>query len=343
MCLPDGRRRGVRCRCRAAAGISDAQRSKACGQRSRNGQPRLVRRRIAQRAADGQRRAVLIDTRHGNGGDERARIGMTRVGDDRGGRPLLDHAAEIHDERAFAHVADQREIMADIDRGEAELVARLAQQVEDARAHRDVEHRDRLVGDDQRADARSARARARHAATARRRARAGGDRARRRPARDARAASPPRCASHAPRAGCRNCCRGSRRVRPMEKRGLSASNGFWKTSCARLRKARRRPPCRWVMSCPSNTTCPEVGSSSRSSIRAVVVLPHPDSPTMPTASPGATARLTPRTARTVRRPARNVLTRSRAATIGAHAAHVAGSAARARSTGASSARQHATS
>jgi hypothetical protein len=44
-------------------------------------------------------------------------------------------------------MADQREVVADVDGGQAHCVAHLAHQGEDAGAHADVEHRHRLVGD----------------------------------------------------------------------------------------------------------------------------------------------------------------------------------------------------
>ena len=52
------------------------------------------------------------------------------------------------------------------------------------------------------------------------------------------------------------------------------------------------------MSWPSNMICPAVGSISRTIMRAVVVLPQPDSPTMPRVSPAATEKLTSSTLRT---------------------------------------------
>src|ERR1043165_7108678 len=52
------------------------------------------------------------------------------------------------------------------------------------------------------------------------------------------------------------------------------------------------------MSSPSNTTRPPVGSSSRITHRAIVDLPHPDSPTTPSVSPLLTVNETPSTART---------------------------------------------
>ena len=54
----------------------------------------------------------------------------------------------------------------------------------------------------------------------------------------------------------------------------------------------------WVMSRPSNSTRPPVGSSSRVISRPVVVLPQPDSPTSDSVSPRSTSKSSPSTART---------------------------------------------
>ena len=84
----------------------------------------------------------------------------------------------------------------------------------------------------------------------------------------------------------------------MVKRGLSASNGFWNTSCAWRRKARRASPVSPASAAPSKAIEPVVGSTSFSISRPSVVLPQPDSPTMATASPAPTSKLTPSSART---------------------------------------------
>src|SRR5207302_2778826 len=52
------------------------------------------------------------------------------------------------------------------------------------------------------------------------------------------------------------------------------------------------------MSSPSKRASPAVGRSRRSSSRASVDFPQPDSPTSPSVSPRATSKLTPSTART---------------------------------------------
>ncbi len=54
------------------------------------------------------------------------------------------------------------------------------------------------------------------------------------------------------------------------------------------------------MSRPEISTDPERGTSMRMTAWAVVVLPHPDSPTSATSSPAATVSETPSTARTTR-------------------------------------------
>src|SRR5579872_5921105 len=61
----------------------------------------------------------------------------------------LDDAAEIHDTDAACHVADDREIVADEEIGEAELVLQIAHQIENLRLHGYVERRGRLIADDE--------------------------------------------------------------------------------------------------------------------------------------------------------------------------------------------------
>src|SRR5829696_9936255 len=48
-----------------------------------------------------------------NRGDEGARVGMARTGEDRLPAPGLDDAAEIHHGDAVAHVLDDAEVVAD--------------------------------------------------------------------------------------------------------------------------------------------------------------------------------------------------------------------------------------
>ena len=137
-----------------------------------------------------------------------------------------------------------------------ERLLQLLQQVQDLRLDRDVERRDRLVGDEELGLDGQARGRCRCAAAARRRTRAGSaghGRDAGRPARaarrSARAARRPwrACGYRAPRRGCR----------ATVIRGLRLENGSWKTICIRRRSAsicaaiqrrrarrRRSRPCR---------------------------------------------------------------------------------------------------
>ena len=77
------------------------------------------------------------------------RIRMLRVGQDFGGRADLDDAPQIHDGDAVGEESGGRQIVGDVEDGDAAFVAQVAQQVEDFGADRHVEHRDRLVGDQQ--------------------------------------------------------------------------------------------------------------------------------------------------------------------------------------------------
>jgi hypothetical protein len=81
-------------------------------------------------------------------------------------------------------------------------------------------------------------------------------------------------------------------------RGFSDAYGSWNTIWMSRRIGRICLRLRLVMSRPSKTILPAVGSSSFMMVRPSVVFPHPDSPTTPSVSPGRIARLTPSTART---------------------------------------------
>ena len=83
---------------------------------------------------------------------------------------------------------------------------------------------------------------------------------------------------------------------PTVWRGLSDEYGSWKTICISRRTGRMSRWLRCVMSRPSKRIVPAVGSSSLSISRAVVDLPQPDSPTMPSVSPLRTLSVTSSTA-----------------------------------------------
>src|SRR5712691_9172302 len=84
----------------------------------------------------------------------------------------------------------------------------------------------------------------------------------------------------------------------MDMRGLSEEYGSWKTICMLRRSRWRARRLDQDTSRPSNSTVPPSASSSPSRSRAVVDLPQPDSPTMPSVWPVAMLKLTPSTAET---------------------------------------------
>ena len=83
----------------------------------------------------------------------------------------------------------------------------------------------------------------------------------------------------------RYVCSGSSMIRPTVNEGLSEEKGSWNTACTRCRKSLSPSPFSASTSLPSKLISPEVGSISLSSMRAVVVLPEPDSPTIETVLP----------------------------------------------------------
>ena len=132
------------------------------------------------------------------------------------------------------------------------------EQVHDLRLDRDVERRDRLVADEEvrvqrerpgEPDALALAARELVRVPRTRRPRGA------RPARAARGRA-------APRSACRTSWirSGSPMIRPTECRGFSDANGSWKTICIRRRMGRMLESGSAVMSCPSNTIRPAVGS-----------------------------------------------------------------------------------
>ena len=81
-------------------------------------------------------------------------------------------------------------------------------------------------------------------------------------------------------------------------RGSSDEYGSWNTICISPRASRSAAFASPVTSRPAIVTRPALGSISRSTSRATVDFPDPDSPTSPKVSPAAIAKSTPSTART---------------------------------------------
>jgi hypothetical protein len=89
---------------------------------------------------------------------------------------------------------------------------------------------------------------------------------------------------------------GSPTIRPTLCRGFSDEYGSWKTICIRRLSGRSSSSFRCVMSWPSKTIEPSVGSYSRRIARPTVDFPQPDSPTSPSVSPCRMSSETPSTA-----------------------------------------------
>ena len=89
---------------------------------------------------------------------------------------------------------------------------------------------------------------------------------------------------------------GSRMMSSIRWRGSSDAYGSWKTTWISRRRRNQRSRDAPAMSSPSNRIWPPVGRSSPSTSRPNVVLPEPDSPTIPSVVPGLTESDTPATA-----------------------------------------------
>ncbi len=84
--------------------------------------------------------------------------------------------------------------------------------------------------------------------------------------------------------------------RSIENIGFSDEYGSWKIGCTRWRNEVSCLPFSDATSSPSKRMTPAVGSMTLSIMRAVVVLPDPDSPTIATVSPRGIANETSLTA-----------------------------------------------
>ena len=84
---------------------------------------------------------------HRRAGQKRLGVGMARPGEDRLDRPLLHRPAQVHDHDLVGDVAHHAQVVGDEEIGEVELLLQVHEQVEHLGLDRDVERRDRLVGD----------------------------------------------------------------------------------------------------------------------------------------------------------------------------------------------------
>src|SRR5262245_27370243 len=106
--------------------------------------------RAVSRARAGRSRPRLpprIRLRHG--GEKRAGVLVARVVDDIVAAADLDDLAAEHDGNAVADVVDDREVVADEEVREAQLLLEVLEQVQDLRLDGDVEGARRLVADDE--------------------------------------------------------------------------------------------------------------------------------------------------------------------------------------------------
>ena len=242
---------------------------------------------------------ILLLLRPGTGSgirrEQRHRVRVQRPGEQLVGRRDLDDPAEVHHGDPVGDVADDREVVGDEDVGEVELLLQVDEQVQHLRLDRDVEGRDRLVGDDElrlqherpgEADALPLAA-AELVRVAAGRLRRHAD-ALEHLVHDAVAvlAAPRARGSPAPPRSGRRPSSAGRASRPSPGRRSACAGASASSPSARGRGG----------STPSKVISPSVGSSSRRSVRPRVDLPQPDSPTRPTVSPRRISRSTPSTA-----------------------------------------------
>jgi hypothetical protein len=87
--------------------------------------------------------------RIGCGGQEQLRVRVLRLGQHALGRARLHDVAGIHHQHAIGDVAGAGEIVGDVEEGHVLLGTKARHQVQQTDPDRHVEHRHRLVGDDQ--------------------------------------------------------------------------------------------------------------------------------------------------------------------------------------------------
>ena len=131
------------------------------GRRRRERLGALVDRQLAARGEEAAVRAVARqrrptrDAEHGplafeigDGPQQTTRIGVAGVGEDRVPRTALDDPAGVHDRDVVGELGDDGEVVGDVQRRDAVLLAELAHGLQHARLGGDVESRRRLVADD---------------------------------------------------------------------------------------------------------------------------------------------------------------------------------------------------
>src|SRR5262245_11416585 len=100
----------------ARTGIGTARMKRTAGRRLE---------RVREREAEARVGYADTGLRREHGVEQRPRVGMARVGENRFAVRGLDDAAEIHDRDARRDMLDHREIVADEDVSQAEIVAQI--------------------------------------------------------------------------------------------------------------------------------------------------------------------------------------------------------------------------
>jgi hypothetical protein len=93
------------------------------------------------------RRRAGYETR--DGFQQRARVGMPRIGEELVCRGFLDDATEVHHGDVVAKVANDGQVVRDEEQRQIEAPAQVGEQPEHGDLHGDVERRNRLVGNEQ--------------------------------------------------------------------------------------------------------------------------------------------------------------------------------------------------
>ena len=230
-----------------------------------------------------------------HGGDQAARIVVRRRAEDRSAGASSTIAPCSQDGDPIGDARDQREVVRDIERGDAGLRAQAAEQLEDARAGDDVERGRRLVEDDELGPAGEGGGDHRRAASRRPRPRA-----------DSGASAPrDRADRHAPSASIASPPRLPLREAAMADQHLG---DLAADRQGRIERGRRDPgtPCSMrrprIVSSALRRRGAEIGVAEtdapagasralpgrwRMIAQASEVLPEPDSPTRPSTSPAA--------------------------------------------------------
>ena len=104
--------------------------------------------RVRRLAREDLRRRLLARVALRHHRDEGLRVRMLGVADDLPGRAVLDDPAQVHDGDPVGEMGGRGQVVGDHQDAHP-LLAQPVQERQDARPHRDVQHRHRLVGDQQ--------------------------------------------------------------------------------------------------------------------------------------------------------------------------------------------------